>query len=765
MILEKFVEHRMIIGKYSPCKVKDGDFFHRRREAENRNEEESTMATMSFEEKMSTTTRALAYEPGDKLTIQLKDIDEAIHEVSFDIESFCGGGFAGQVYRGSCSASADGFLKEGQPYAIKIYRPRSGFRRRFRDVMYWMGFQSPFPYHYDEDAARTILYLSEILKDVCKVEFGSSAPINECYGTFWSDHVGAYGEINEWVHGGVTDPALDSEILVRKEHNKRMRSLIREGKATEQDLMVATDEVTRKHEFMDRLVVLCNELGLEDISRQVYWWTGASQPNVFIRKPSKTENGLPDFVWLDRRPGLPGFITSPGDFILLPKAILRGSLPPFDRINFKKLRAWAKAPDRQRWDALLDRLEELDRRYRDGQLDLFGHHVRLIYDGKLLRSIWNSRLNCWKRAERIDARTQERLKKNSFLMLIHIFVVLIPFLGRHLQKIIGNGEWRKCIADFFFDGNYRSKVFFEARAYRIKIWLLESRITLPRAKICYHHLGSYLKDWLFYFWMPPTWQLFFTDQAFQWDMLRRLFTSPFKYIFLTSYRGMVNTQWIKGQTLEDVKKGYVSEEEADRFTAIAGDRPLQQYITGILYTAAVKPVSEVSYLIGFIAYLTHIVEAFKSLGWAMGILAAFLLLLISPAGVLRFIYSVIMGILNPRVPYLAAIVCAPVRGLGDLAFPIQMGVTYPAFSTYLLTSSLCKLVQHVPVFGERGGLLSIWSVTVFLSWPASFKAWWHYCRDNARACKSPEVNGAPIAPAIEQVPGELIPDNEGTFVS
>jgi hypothetical protein len=722
------------------------------------------MATMSFEEKMASLTRNQAYEPGDRLTVQLKDIDEALHEVSFEIEAFCGGGFAGQVYRGKCTASGDGYLTEGSPFAIKIYRPRSGFRRRFRDIMYWMGFQSPFPYHYDENAARTILYLSEILKEVCKAEFGTSAPINECYGTFWSDHVGAFGEINEWVQGGVTDPALDSEIMVRKEHNRRTKALIREGKATERDLMMATDEVTRKHAFMDRLVSLCNEMGLEDLSRQVYWWTGASQPNVFTRRPAKTDGGLPDFVWIDRRPGLPGFITSPGDFILLPRAIIRGSIPPFDRINFTRLRAWTKAPDREKWDMLVNRLEELDRRYRDGQLDIFGHHLRLLYDGKLLDKIWSSRLNCWKKADRIDAGTQEALKKNAFLKLLHIFVILIPFLGRHIQKILGNGEWRKCIADFIVNGPYRAKVLYEARAYRIKIWLLESRTTGPRARICYQHLGPYLKDWLFYFWMPPSWQRFFTDQAFQWDMLRRLFTSPFKYIFLINYRSMVNTQWIKTQTLEDEKRGYVSKDEAERFIAIAGDKPLQQYITGILYTAAVKPVSEVSYLIGFIAYLTHIVEAFKSLGWVMGIFAAFLLLLISPAGVLRFLYAAVMGIINPRVPYLAAIVCAPIRGLGDLAFPIQMAVTYPAFATYLLTSSLCKLVEHVPVFGERGGLLSIWSVTVFLSWPASFKAWWHYCRDNAGACKSIEVNGAPIAPTVEKVPNDLIPDKESTLV-
>jgi hypothetical protein len=210
--------------------------------------------------------------------------------------------------------------------------------------------------------------------------------------------------------------------------------------------------------------------------------------------------------------------------------------------------------------------------------------------------------------------------------------------------------------------------------------------------------------------------------------------------------------------MEDVKRGYVCKDEADRFIAIAGDKPLQQYITGILYTAAVKPISEISYLIGFIALITHFLQALKHMGWYFAVLAAFLLVLISPAGILRFLYSVIMGVLNPKVPYWAAIICAPIRGLGDLAFPIQMAVTYTAFSSYLLTSSLCKLIEHVPVFGERGGLLSIWGITVFLSWPSSFKAWLRYRKNSAgEKTEAPVPAGDPVVEALPQAPAESEP--------
>jgi hypothetical protein len=592
----------------------------------------------------------------------------------------------------------------------------------FRNVLYWAGFQSPFPYQYDEDAARSVVWLTEILKDVCAVEFGSPGIINDCYGTFWSDHVGAYGEVNEWVQGSVTDPVLDKEIFIRNAKNAEIRRRIAQGEATKEDLIEPCDEVSRKRVFMDRLVALCGELGIEDMARQVYWWTGASQPNVMTRRPSQRPDGAPDFVWIDRRPGLPGFITSPGDFVLLPKAIIRGSIPPFDRINFEKLRAWPKAPDRARWESLVDRLEEADRRYRDGQVDLFSHHARLLFDRKLLGRIRDSRLDCWEKAERIDASTRAILAENPLLLLLHMIVILLPFVGARLQKLIGNGAWRKAVGDFILDTRYRDKVLFEARAYRIWTWLLEERTTSARARICYHKLGAYLKDWLCYFWAPASWQRFFTDQAVQNDLLKRFFTSPFRYVFSTSYRAKVNTDWMHAQTLADVKRGYISAEDAERLIAVAGDRPLQQYITGIIYTATVKPVSEISYVFGFIVLVQSYLKDLRGLGlWIVPIVAA--LLSISPAGVLRFLYALVMGILNPKVPYWTAIVMAPIRGVGDLAFPAQMAKTYPAFASYLLTSSVCKLAEHIPVFGERGGLLAIWTVTVLLSWPASFGAW------------------------------------------
>ena len=156
---------------------------------------------------------------------------------------------------------------------------------------------------------------------------------------------------------------------------------------------------------------------------------------------------------------------------------------------------------------------------------------------------------------------------------------------------------------------------------------------------------------------------------------------------------------------------------------------MQRYITGVMVTAGVKPISLILY-----AYLAFIglgqwvkdpegcVAALHNLGWwALPLGAA--AVAISPSGILLFIYCVVQMIRNRKTPYGTATLLAPFRAIGYLAFIVQIARTYAQFSGYLLTWCVCHLVKMVPVFGERGGLLNIWVATAVLSWPASWKAW------------------------------------------
>jgi len=674
---------------------------------------------LDFKEKIKNTKREGGYDPGDHLVVSVKDIHGIERKVEFEIENYCGGGFAGQVYGGRCVSSEDNWLAAGKKFAVKIFITRSKSKSTFRDALYFLGFQSPFPYQYNEDAARTGLYLTRIFKIVCKEKFGTDEPINDCYGTFWDQKIGAYAEINEWVEGYVTEPEMDEDIFIRMKQNSRIKKDIKAGKATEQDLLMPHDEMSRKRRFMEQWVRLCNELGLEDIARQVYWWTGVSQPNVLTKKGA---DGKLPFIWVDRRPGLPGFVLSAGDCILFPKAVFRGSIPPFDRINFKKLRAWPAIPDKKEWNELVDKLEETDRKYRRTQLDLFGHNIRLLLDSNLRQSINMGRIDFWRLSGRIDEKNAGRLRTSYILFFVQLILSLIPLIGRRLQQLTGNSDFRIHLWKIFTEHTYRYDYFDKKRCQSLKLWIEEGRITWKRAEICGKSFLSYFKD-MTYTWLPPGWQYILTDQECQFEFFRKLFTSPLKYIFIKDYRRQVNVDWITSRTEEDVKHGYVTREVADNFINIAGEEALQNYITGLIVTAAVKPTSEIIYvLLG--VHLAFNTTTLSGLGW-WGLLAAPVVALISPAGLLRFFYCIMAKIWNRKIPYGVALALSPIRGIGDFAFLIQTGKTFPSFSSYLIISSLCQLVEQVPVFGERGGLLSLWTVTAFISWPASLHKLWH----------------------------------------
>ena len=188
----------------------------------------------------------------------------------------------------------------------------------------------------------------------------------------------------------------------------------------------------------------------------------------------------------------------------------------------------------------------------------------------------------------------------------------------------------------------------------------------------------------------------------------------------------------------------IAPDDAEEFVRVAGHKTIQQYVTGLIFVATVR--SEWVYLLLGV-FGIHLAKHYhlhaSSISLAGKIAAVAVALLVSPGGIARFLYCGVMGLLNRDVPYGTAMIMSPVRAVGDLAFPAQIGKTHPRFSAYLLTSTTCRLAEHVPVFGERGGLLSLGVVTVVLSWPASMKAWWR-ARRGAAPSSSPRAIARPL---------------------
>jgi hypothetical protein len=145
------------------------------------------------------------YEPGKVLELDVTGVCPAAKgRVKLLVEDFAGGGFAGQVYRvrvlelGSADLESTG-LKVGERYAVKIHIPPSRRSRRFRNILYWMGYQGPFAPQVNSDAARSGVLWQKLIRRGAKIRFGDERCVADTHATFFDPEMSSFGEINEWV--------------------------------------------------------------------------------------------------------------------------------------------------------------------------------------------------------------------------------------------------------------------------------------------------------------------------------------------------------------------------------------------------------------------------------------------------------------------------------------------------------------------------------------------------------------------------------------
>ncbi|MDO8682789.1 MAG: hypothetical protein Q7N50_04835, partial [Armatimonadota bacterium] len=77
-----------------------------------------------IKERLKGILRPGGYDPGDKIIALIKGMDDVERQAEFRIESFCGGGFAGQVYKAKLVRCDDDWLTPGALYAIKFFSTR-----------------------------------------------------------------------------------------------------------------------------------------------------------------------------------------------------------------------------------------------------------------------------------------------------------------------------------------------------------------------------------------------------------------------------------------------------------------------------------------------------------------------------------------------------------------------------------------------------------------------------------------------------------------
>jgi hypothetical protein len=662
--------------------------------------------------------RISRYDPGTELTYQVQGFEgNRVASVHLVVERFVGGGFAGQVYRVNV-VRVDGTqiagLEAGGSYAMKILIPPSDFSRRFRDVLYGIGFQGPFQLQVNPAAARAGTLWQKLIRRGTGIKFGDERAVVDIYGTFVDPQLGSCGELSEWIDGRTWRLEVDERLdLLRR---------WRRGKAVDEK-QLRSPEYRAKRVFMREFVGLLHEMGAHEFARQYEWSTCKSQPNCLKRRGAD-EDPAAGLVGVDFRAGLallPFLPMSPGDAKLILKGLGRGSLVQFDRGSLSRLERFVAAHSAEFADMqeVLAELKATERVYRDSVPDITHNHVRLLYSGRLWNTIFDSAVTGWGVRGLIEERCAQKLRRNRLLTLAFFLIGCIPFLGKVLRRAWGRRDWREHYVRMVSNSRYLWQAFRARVAEKLIGWHRTRRIDAERAIRLANQPWRFLGHWPLSF-LPAGLHRFLTDWQFAKDKLTYLFVRPIRLYFNAELR----EQWLRDMLAEGQRKHMLSDDDAGTILGQLGEPFIQKYLKSLAVHVCTLPVTQVvSVTIALIYVLTHPdLPRVQAWGVGLGIIALFQVVPLSPGSLTRGLYVVYLVVRERNFKdYNIAVFLGFFKYVGYLAFPIQMTYRYPALARFMAAHWATEGARVVPVFGERGALLEHWVFCLFYNWPLTIR--------------------------------------------
>jgi hypothetical protein len=676
--------------------------------------------------------RVSRYDAGTELSYDVNGVGHGEKaRVHLTVEKFVGGGFAGQVYRVKTTAiegKIEG-LEVGQIYGLKILIPPSGFSRTFRNLLYFIGFQAPFQQQVNPAAAQAGALWQKLIRRGAGIRFGDEKTVVDIYGTFVDEKQGSCGELREWVEGRTWRLEVDDrmDLLRQWQHGekpscseKRDSQLSKRQKA---DSPLGSPEYRAKRRFMHEFVELLYDMGAYEFARQYEWSTCKSQPNALKREETKDDpsGGL---VAVDFRAGLtllPFLPMSPGDFKLIAKGLMRGSIVQFDRGDLAKLEAFVETyPDE--FADMQETLEELkiaEQLYRDGIPDITHNHIRLLYSRKLWSTMLNGAVTGWKVRNLVDDEHERRFRSSRVSTLLFFIVGLVPFLGKFVRRIWARADWRKHYATMLTSGDYLRRALRARMTEKIITWHRDGRVNAQKA------LSLTTATWPFFYHLPLSvlpagLHRLLTDWNHAKERLAYYLIRPVRLYFNAESR----QQWLLEMMSEGQRKHMLSDEDATIILSQINEPFIQKYLKSLAVHVCTLPVTQVvSVLIAIIFVLTHPdMPRAEAWGIGLGIIALFQVVPVSPGSLTRGLYVLYLVIREWNFKdYNIAVFLGFFKYVGYLAFPIQMTYRYPALARFMAAHWSTEAVHAVPVFGERGALLEHWVFCLFYNWPLTIR--------------------------------------------
>lgn len=661
------------------------------------------------------------YDPGTIIEREITGVFPAsTGRAKLEIDKFVGGGFAGQVYRArllELDLDGDGIpgLNPGLVYAIKIIVPPTRFSRLFRNAIFWLAYQGPFPGRGNAAAARTGVLWQKLFRRGARLRFGDERSIVDTYATFFDPGLGSYGEINEWVEGRVWKFEIDEHIFKR-------------GKAATATAAQSAEYLAKK-QFMAEMVRLCHDMGAPEFARQYEWWTCKSQPNVLKRTDAASgalEGPGDGLTAIDFRAGLallPFLPMSPADIVLIIKGLARGDLVQFDRGDLEKLEAFCdeNSEDFEDLEPILEELKLRDPEYRASLLDFTHHWLRPLVNRDLRRSIKQNYVQDWSVRGLADGRRAEKLKNSFFAFWCFLLLGVLPLLGNFLRRCWGQVAYRRHISACLTSLAYLRRRFRANVARTLADWHRSGRVGEGGIDFFLRNPATF---WFIRFIpgllpLPPKWHRFLTDPKFAWTTLKDAITYPVRFYRDADFR----VEWLTGEVGAGADEGMLTPEEKQHILSCVTDPYIQKYLKCVAVHLCTLPITQVvSALVAVYAYLRFGETWEESLAYAAAALAIFQVLPISPGSLVRGTYVVYLMIKERNVHnYWIAVLVSYWHYVGYLGFPLQMVSEFPALSRFMAGRWATGMVHYIPVFGERGALLEHWAFDLFFNVPLSIK--------------------------------------------
>ncbi|MDD5063855.1 MAG: hypothetical protein PHQ35_03720 [Phycisphaerae bacterium] len=657
--------------------------------------------------------RVARYESGTELVYDVTEITKANSaKVRLVVDDFVGGGFAGQVYKIKILNIEGGpieGLKVAGVYAMKILVPPSGFSCLFRNVLYWIGFQGPFQLQVNPAATRAGSIWQKFIRRGAQIKFGNETTVADIYATLVDNTLGSCGELREWVDGRTWRLEVDDRLDLLKQW--------RRGKATDQQ-QLGSPEYRAKKLFMKEFVALLHEMGAYEFARQYEWSTCKSQPNCLKRKDTE-DNPSAGLVAVDFRAGLallPFLPMSPGDFKLIAKGAMRGSLVQFDRGDIDKLETFVKTHSDEFADMrdMLDTLRADEQVYRDSLPDITHNHIRLFYSRKLWSTIFDSAVTGWKVRNLVDEEHEQKLRNSKILTLLFFVIGIIPFFGRLIRRLWAQPNWRKHYKAILTSWGYLLRAFRTKITEKAIVWHRAGRISSKQALKLAEQPWRYFCHLPFLILIFPGLHRFLTDWAFFKDKLHFLFVRPIKLYFSAELR----EKWLLDMVKEGKKKHILTDQDANTILSQLHEPYIQRYLVSLVVHLMTLPLTQI--VSGILAWI-YWRKTGDELG-AGGILVLFQVIPISPGSLARGLYAVGIAIYDRSFKdYNIAVFLSFLKYVGYLAFPIQMTYRYPALARFMAAHWATDAVHIVPVFGEAGALLEHWVFCLFYNWPLTIR--------------------------------------------